>query len=343
MEALKRVHMGHRPRHFPGAVVGRSAAASRRSRVRWCAIRDHFSSLDRRRRQVNWTRRTANAVMELVVTHGAGATICMVTHDPRYAGRADRQIPHVRRTHRRRGDVAQAARCRGDEQLSAHRLVPRCASLGGCSGRAVAQCRAGVKVSRARGSAGHSLTVIATRSAPGIGGATAAPCFGGDRCGAVAAAVVIERRSNSCASVTAHVAASGETPVAPPQRAPIRRIERAKAIPSAPDLLSGLPRRGCVGPVRRSAGKSQARDGGASFPRSMGVAVVVGTGFTAKKDYAAGRAVLISGSLLAAAPRRRSRCDRRNRAVGRAVVHDCRHDAAFLHVFRIAMWTCGCP
>jgi putative ABC transport system ATP-binding protein len=44
-------------------------------------------------RPATWTRATGEAVIDLLKQlHRDGATICMVTHDPRYAQYADRSI-----------------------------------------------------------------------------------------------------------------------------------------------------------------------------------------------------------------------------------------------------------
>jgi putative ABC transport system ATP-binding protein len=61
MEALERVGMAHRVRHYPSQLSGDS--------------------------------RNGEAVMELLQNlHREGATICMVTHDPRFAKHAQREV-----------------------------------------------------------------------------------------------------------------------------------------------------------------------------------------------------------------------------------------------------------
>jgi len=88
-EALERVGMSHRVKHYPAQLSGgqqqRVAVARAVAGEPLILLADEpTGNLD----SVN-----GEAVMELLKElHGQGATICMVTHDPRYARHADRSI-----------------------------------------------------------------------------------------------------------------------------------------------------------------------------------------------------------------------------------------------------------
>jgi putative ABC transport system ATP-binding protein len=88
-EALERVGMAHRAKHLPSQLSGgqqQRVAAAR-------AIAGQPSILLADEPTGNLDSTNGEAVMELMrELHRTGATICMVTHDPRYAQHADRII-----------------------------------------------------------------------------------------------------------------------------------------------------------------------------------------------------------------------------------------------------------
>jgi putative ABC transport system ATP-binding protein len=88
-EALERVGMSHREKHLPSQLSGgqqqRVAVARAVAGDPLIVLADEPTG--------NLDSAHGEAVMELMVElHRAGATICMVTHDPRYAAYADRTI-----------------------------------------------------------------------------------------------------------------------------------------------------------------------------------------------------------------------------------------------------------
>ena len=90
-EALERVGMGHRAKHLPSQLSGgqqqRVAVARAIAGEPLLLLADEPTG--------NLDSRSGEAVMDLLrELHRAGASICMVTHDPRYARHADRSI-HV--------------------------------------------------------------------------------------------------------------------------------------------------------------------------------------------------------------------------------------------------------
>jgi putative ABC transport system ATP-binding protein len=88
-EALEKVGMAHRMKHFPSQLSGgqqqRVAVARAVAGEPLILLADEpTGNLD----SVN-----GEAVMELLKSlHLQGATICMVTHDPRYEAQADRTV-----------------------------------------------------------------------------------------------------------------------------------------------------------------------------------------------------------------------------------------------------------
>ena len=88
-DALERVGMAHRAKHLPSQLSGgqqqRVAVARAVAGEPLILLADEPTG--------NLDSTNGEAVMELLrELHQAGATICMVTHDPRYAKHSDRQI-----------------------------------------------------------------------------------------------------------------------------------------------------------------------------------------------------------------------------------------------------------
>ena len=88
-QALERVGMSHRERHLPSQLSGgqqqRVAVARAVAGDPLILLADEPTG--------NLDSAHGEAVMELLKElHRAGATICMVTHDPRYAKQADRTV-----------------------------------------------------------------------------------------------------------------------------------------------------------------------------------------------------------------------------------------------------------
>ncbi len=88
-EALEKVAMGHRAKHYPSQLSGgqqqRVAVARALVGEPKVLLADEPTG--------NLDSTNGEAVMELLGDlHRAGATICMVTHDPRFARHADRTI-----------------------------------------------------------------------------------------------------------------------------------------------------------------------------------------------------------------------------------------------------------
>src|SRR5574341_869866 len=89
LEALERVGMSHRMKHYPSQLSGgqqqRVAVARALGGQPAILLADEPTG--------NLDSRNGEAVMDLLRNlHREGATICMVTHDPRYARYADRTI-----------------------------------------------------------------------------------------------------------------------------------------------------------------------------------------------------------------------------------------------------------
>jgi len=89
-EALEKVEMAHRAKHLPSQLSGgqqqRVAVARAVAGQPTILLADEPTG--------NLDSKNGEAVMGLLKTlHGEGSTICMVTHDPRYAEHAGREIP----------------------------------------------------------------------------------------------------------------------------------------------------------------------------------------------------------------------------------------------------------
>jgi putative ABC transport system ATP-binding protein len=88
-EALERVGMGHRAKHLPSQLSGGQQQRVAVAR----AVAGQPSILLADEPTGNLDSTNGEAVMELLrELHRGGATICMVTHDPRYAQHADRIV-----------------------------------------------------------------------------------------------------------------------------------------------------------------------------------------------------------------------------------------------------------
>ncbi|MBS3895270.1 ABC transporter ATP-binding protein [Silanimonas sp.] len=89
IEVLERVGMTHRAKHFPAQLSGgqQQRVALARALIGQPAILladEPTGNLD---------SKNGESVMQLLCeVHSTGSTICMVTHDPRYAALADRQV-----------------------------------------------------------------------------------------------------------------------------------------------------------------------------------------------------------------------------------------------------------
>jgi putative ABC transport system ATP-binding protein len=88
-ESLERVSMAHRMKHYPSQLSGgqqqRVAVARALAGTPSILLADEPTG--------NLDSKNGEAVMQLLAElHKEGATICMVTHDPRFAAHADRQV-----------------------------------------------------------------------------------------------------------------------------------------------------------------------------------------------------------------------------------------------------------
>ncbi|MEO0247965.1 MAG: ABC transporter ATP-binding protein [candidate division WOR-3 bacterium] len=107
-EVLERVGMAHRAKHYPSQLSGGQQQRVAVAR----AVVNHPSILLADEPTGNLDSKNGRAVMELLCElHQEGATICMVTHDPRYAGLADRTV------HLLDGRIVEDETYRGESQL----------------------------------------------------------------------------------------------------------------------------------------------------------------------------------------------------------------------------------
>jgi putative ABC transport system ATP-binding protein len=89
MQSLERVGMGHRARHYPSQLSGGQQQRVAVAR----ALVGQPSILLADEPTGNLDSRNGDAVMDLMQElHRGGATICMVTHDPRFARHAERAV-----------------------------------------------------------------------------------------------------------------------------------------------------------------------------------------------------------------------------------------------------------
>lgn len=89
LEALERVGMSHRARHYPSQLSGGQQQRVAVAR----ALAGNPSILLADEPTGNLDSQNANSVMELLrQLHRDGSTICIVTHDPRFAQHAERGI-----------------------------------------------------------------------------------------------------------------------------------------------------------------------------------------------------------------------------------------------------------
>src|SRR5437879_7041559 len=89
-EALEKVGMGHRTKHYPAQLSGGQQQRVAVAR----ALGGKPSILLADEPTGNLDSKNGEAVMQLLrELHREGATICMVTHDPRFARHAERNVP----------------------------------------------------------------------------------------------------------------------------------------------------------------------------------------------------------------------------------------------------------
>jgi putative ABC transport system ATP-binding protein len=87
--ALERVNMAHRMRHYPAQLSGGQQQRVAVAR----ALAGSPSILLADEPTGNLDSKNGEAVMQLLAElHSEGSTICMVTHDPRFAAHAERQV-----------------------------------------------------------------------------------------------------------------------------------------------------------------------------------------------------------------------------------------------------------
>ena len=88
-EALEKVEMAHRAKHLPSQLSGGQQQRVAVAR----AVAGQPSILLADEPTGNLDSKNGEAVMQLLASlHAEGSTICMVTHDPRYAQHAGREV-----------------------------------------------------------------------------------------------------------------------------------------------------------------------------------------------------------------------------------------------------------
>ena len=88
-QSLERVGMAHRMRHYPSQLSGGQQQRVAVAR----ALAGSPSILLADEPTGNLDSKNGEAVMDLLKQlHDEGSTICMVTHDPRFAAHAERQV-----------------------------------------------------------------------------------------------------------------------------------------------------------------------------------------------------------------------------------------------------------
>ena len=128
MAALEKVGMAHRAKHLPSQLSGGQQQRVAVAR----AVAGSPSILLADEPTGNLDSKNGEAVMELLrELHREGATICMVTHDPRYARHADRSI------HLFDGRVVEED---GSKARRARRSSKRAASTSSTETRQLAEC-----------------------------------------------------------------------------------------------------------------------------------------------------------------------------------------------------------
>jgi putative ABC transport system ATP-binding protein len=89
MDALETIGLAHRTKHYPSQLSGGQQQRVAVAR----AVAGEPAILLADEPTGNLDSQNGEAVMTLLsALHHRGATICMVTHDPRYADQADRSV-----------------------------------------------------------------------------------------------------------------------------------------------------------------------------------------------------------------------------------------------------------
>ncbi len=119
-EALERVNMAHRMRHYPAQLSGGQQQRVAVAR----ALAGSPSILLADEPTGNLDSKNGEAVMHLLADlHREGSTICMVTHDPRFAKHAAARSASLRRQGRFRRRAEEAHRRSGGLKSSRSEIV----------------------------------------------------------------------------------------------------------------------------------------------------------------------------------------------------------------------------